>query len=273
MAKSRGRPAFAASRRSRRAHSEWNVDSQGCAGGTPARKSKSETRFRISSAALFVKVTARIASAGEPLAMRLAIRNVMARVLPVPAPARISTGPSVVSAACRCSGFSSSRRVSIYVGWVEQSVVGCSVMVADGLDPRKLREFRQEKGHAVWRRRSRATFRRYRKISARCAGSGRCRNRSKLDFAAFPRLLVCTGVLFVANRIGFASLYTGVPAPCGAARQRSSELQHLALGSAIRPSVCLYRPSTRPPGWAVSAALRWDPLPPVLVLRPLVARP
>src|SRR6267143_2506879 len=79
----------------------------------PARSSRSETRLRISSAALLVKVTARMDSAGTPLAIRLAIRNVMARVLPVPAPARISRGPSVVSTASRCSGFNSSRRDSI----------------------------------------------------------------------------------------------------------------------------------------------------------------
>src|SRR5262249_10575829 len=47
----------------------------------------------------------------------------MARVLPVPAPARISTGPSVVSAARRCSGFSSSRRVNIFSA---RSVVECT---------------------------------------------------------------------------------------------------------------------------------------------------
>src|SRR6266853_69098 len=33
----------------------------------------------------------------------------MTRVFPLPAPARISTGPSVVSTASRCCGFSSSR--------------------------------------------------------------------------------------------------------------------------------------------------------------------
>src|ERR1039458_2560069 len=38
------------------------------------------------------------------------MRNVMTRVLPLPAPARISTGPSVVSTASRCCGFSWSRK-------------------------------------------------------------------------------------------------------------------------------------------------------------------
>src|SRR5579864_3176792 len=134
MAKSRGRPALGASRRSRRAHSEWNVESHGCAGGTPARSSKSETRLRISSAALLVKVTARMDSAGTPRAMRLAMRKVIARVLPVPAPASSSTGPSVVSAATRCCGFNSSSRVSMGPRVRE---FFCTAMVAEGNEWRK----------------------------------------------------------------------------------------------------------------------------------------
>src|SRR6266404_1200023 len=38
------------------------------------------------------------------------MRNVMTRVFPLPAPARINTGPSVVSTASRCCGFSWSRK-------------------------------------------------------------------------------------------------------------------------------------------------------------------
>ena len=67
------------------------------------------TRCRISSAALLVKVTARISrSCARPEPTRCAMRWVMTRVLPEPAPARISTGPSVCSTAARCSGFSPS---------------------------------------------------------------------------------------------------------------------------------------------------------------------
>src|SRR5271167_1147324 len=113
MAKSRGRPALAASRRRNRAHREWEVESQGWDGGNPARRRRSVTRVRISWAALLVNVTAKIDSAETPLAIMLAMRKVMARVLPVPAPARIRTGPSMVSAARRCSGFNSLRKVSI----------------------------------------------------------------------------------------------------------------------------------------------------------------
>src|SRR5215467_7990444 len=43
--------------------------------------------------------------------MRYAIRYVMTRVLPDPAPARISSGPTVWSTASRCSGLSLSRKV------------------------------------------------------------------------------------------------------------------------------------------------------------------
>ena len=47
-----------------------------------------------------------------PWASRYAMRWVTTFVLPDPAPASTSTGPSVVSTARRCSGFSLSRR-----GW------------------------------------------------------------------------------------------------------------------------------------------------------------
>ena len=38
------------------------------------------------------------------------MRVVMTRVLPVPAPARTRSGPSVVEAASRCAGLSEARR-------------------------------------------------------------------------------------------------------------------------------------------------------------------
>src|SRR4051812_199227 len=40
-----------------------------------------------------------------------AIRKVMTRVLPVPAPAKIKTGPLIVSAAWRCCGFRELRLI------------------------------------------------------------------------------------------------------------------------------------------------------------------
>ena len=55
MTKSRDSPIAGASRRSRRAQSEWNVDTQMPRQSSPTSRS---TRSRISSAALFVNVTA-----------------------------------------------------------------------------------------------------------------------------------------------------------------------------------------------------------------------
>ena len=70
------------------------------------------TRSAISAAALLVNVTARIDSGIAPIfSIRCAMRYVMTRVLPLPAPARISTGPSVVSTASRCCGLSCERNV------------------------------------------------------------------------------------------------------------------------------------------------------------------
>src|SRR5262245_11633521 len=63
-------------------------------------------RSRISSAALFVNVTAQIACAGTPCASRCAIRNVITRVLPEPAPASTSSGPPPWLAASCCGGLS-----------------------------------------------------------------------------------------------------------------------------------------------------------------------
>ena len=50
--------------------------------------------------------------AANPPPMRYAMRNAMTRVLPEPAPARMSSGPSVCSTASRCSGFSRSENPS-----------------------------------------------------------------------------------------------------------------------------------------------------------------
>src|SRR4051794_5420275 len=87
-----------------RSAAEWNV--RACTPPTPRARS----RERISPAARVVNVTARTRSAeAMPLTTRLAVRWVMARVLPVPAPARMQTGPRRASAACRCSGSSPAR--------------------------------------------------------------------------------------------------------------------------------------------------------------------
>ena len=65
------------------------------------------TRSRISFAARLVKVTARIwLGQARFIASRSASLAVSTRVLPVPAPESTSSGPSSVSTASRCGGFS-----------------------------------------------------------------------------------------------------------------------------------------------------------------------
>src|SRR5688572_13549309 len=73
------------------------------------RGSMPVTRSLISRAALLVNVTARILAGKIPRLIMCAMRQVITRVLPVPAPARIKTGPFIVATARRCSGLSESR--------------------------------------------------------------------------------------------------------------------------------------------------------------------
>ena len=89
-----------------RAQQEWKVDTQASLPDSPLSAS---TRSTISRAALLVKVMARIFHAGTPLSIRWAMRQVSTRVLPLPAPAKTSSGPCVCSTAARCSGFSLSK--------------------------------------------------------------------------------------------------------------------------------------------------------------------
>src|SRR3954447_14796330 len=91
-----------------RAATEWKVPSHGMPSIAPPLIA--DTRCFISRAALLVKVTLKI-WLGQALrvAMRCARRAVSAAVLPVPAPASTSTGPSVVKTASRCGGFRACR--------------------------------------------------------------------------------------------------------------------------------------------------------------------
>ena len=75
-----------------RTQSEWKV--QTVISFPAALLTISATRSRISLAALLVKVTARIFSGAIPRSTIWEIRQVTVRVLPVPAPAKINTGPS-----------------------------------------------------------------------------------------------------------------------------------------------------------------------------------
>ena len=97
-------PIAAPSRRSTRAQSEWNVPIATSRACSPTR---AMMRARISAAALLVNVTARICHGLTPSTpIRYATRWASTRVLPEPAPARMSSGPSVVVTARACSGFS-----------------------------------------------------------------------------------------------------------------------------------------------------------------------
>ena len=87
---------------------EWNVPSQGMPSTAPP--TSWPMRCFISRAALLVKVTDRICEGNARRVARIwAMRVVSTRVLPVPAPASTSTGPSSVSTASRCSGLSPAR--------------------------------------------------------------------------------------------------------------------------------------------------------------------
>src|SRR5207245_9127152 len=90
-----------------RTHRLWKVEIQLFTAGPG---SSASVRAFISPAALLVKVTARMRSEGTPLSRtRWAIRWVMTRVLPLPAPARVRAAPSLASTASRCGGLSAAR--------------------------------------------------------------------------------------------------------------------------------------------------------------------
>ena len=74
--------------------------------GTPSER----RRVRISPAARAVNVSAKtLCGSIVPIAAAYAMRCVIARVLPVPAPAMTQTGPRVASATARCSLSRASR--------------------------------------------------------------------------------------------------------------------------------------------------------------------
>src|SRR5688572_13645843 len=93
-----------------RTQAEWNVDTHILCATGPTRRA---TRCFISSAALLVNVIARISNGDTPSLMSHAMRCVSTRVLPDPAPAMTSTGPSgCVTASC-CAGLSPSRKSAL----------------------------------------------------------------------------------------------------------------------------------------------------------------
>src|SRR4051794_25667820 len=91
-----------------RTHAEWNVDTHILRATGPT---SAPTRVFISWAALLVNVMARISNGEMPsFWMRWAMRDVSTRVLPDPAPATTSRGPSTWVTASRWTGLSPSSR-------------------------------------------------------------------------------------------------------------------------------------------------------------------
>src|SRR5882672_2659817 len=111
MTKWGGSPMCRPCWRRTRTHIEWNVAIIGAL--MPAGSRSASTRRAISLAALLVNVTARRFRDDRDWApVSQAIRYAITRVLPLPAPASTSSGPSPVVTASRCGGFRSSRRRS-----------------------------------------------------------------------------------------------------------------------------------------------------------------
>ena len=101
-------PASCQCRRSQRCAMPWKVPIHSAAPGTPSSDSM---RARISPAALLVNVTARMLC-GEAFSActHHTTRWVSTRVLPLPAPASTSKGPSQYSTAAFCGGFIADMR-------------------------------------------------------------------------------------------------------------------------------------------------------------------
>ncbi len=100
-------PTSSAWRRNMRAAIAWNVPSHTPSAAPPIIAS---SRSRISRAALLVKVTASNSPGNARRVARIcASRVVNTRVLPVPAPASTSTGPSTACTARACASFRTAR--------------------------------------------------------------------------------------------------------------------------------------------------------------------
>ena len=116
--------------RSRRAQAAWKVITHIRRETPPTSE---ETRSRISSAALLVKVIARIwFGCARPVASSQAIRCVRARVLPDPAPARISSGPSPKVTASRCGPLRPASRRSTWSAPASIGAPGVSSAASSG---------------------------------------------------------------------------------------------------------------------------------------------
>src|SRR5919197_3970756 len=99
-------PRLALWRRMRRLAIEWKVPDHGRRTGVANSPTMRLARRVISSAARREKVKSRMRCGFAPPRMRCATRCASVLVLPVPAPARISSAPSPWQAAARCAAFS-----------------------------------------------------------------------------------------------------------------------------------------------------------------------
>ena len=104
--------------RRRRTQREWKV--QTVISDAAFFETMPPMRSFISAAALLVKVTARISEAGTFRSSMWAMRQVTVRVFPVPAPARIITGPSWAATASRWAWLRDSKAKSLAMGGVNQ---------------------------------------------------------------------------------------------------------------------------------------------------------
>ena len=103
----------------------WKVPIQSAAPGMP---SSASVRWRISLAALLVKVTARMLWAAAPSAStNQATRCTSTRVLPLPAPASTSTGPDGAVTAARCASFSGLRMGEMSMSGRDSTAIPCTV--------------------------------------------------------------------------------------------------------------------------------------------------
>src|SRR6185295_12226814 len=125
------RPTRRAFRRMRRLAIAWNVPDHGKRTCFTASATMRCARRVISSAARREKVSSRMRSGAAPASSRCATRCASVFVLPVPAPARISSGPSPNVAASRCRVFNLSipnyRRNTVY------SSIGVSATFRDSM--------------------------------------------------------------------------------------------------------------------------------------------
>ena len=114
MVKLRSRLMASPASRRMREQRAWKVPAVTCSAMGPPRSLAS--RSRSSRAALLVKVSTQMPRGPTPtVRTRYATRCTMTRVLPLPGPATMSSGPSMCCTACCCAWLRPSRRLSVVI--------------------------------------------------------------------------------------------------------------------------------------------------------------